>query len=333
MTDVGQVTTASERVPEDRTIKEPSADAREGSALLAVLLILGMISMLAVVVARSVSGAVSEMAAARATTQAEADLRTGIELGVAAIQGFRNDVRSAEASLDLPGRRIAVRITNERGRIDLNVAEIGVLTGLLRTSDLSAGDPVLLAQSLRVWRSGFDSRNLDLTSMGLGGGGPQPGISLQANGLRRELPNKGVGTRLFLHPLQLASVPGFSTEFVASLLPFVTVASGSSQIDPFVAPDRVLLALPGTSQDRIQAFRDAPESSSRDAAIRLLGAPKASLTADAAAGWRLQITSTPKNGRPKRSEAVVALPKDDPEPYRVLYVVDDTELTSQSRMY
>src|SRR5262249_30272012 len=105
---------------------------RDGSALLVVLVMLGVIAILAAAVARSVSGAALELSASRASAESDSDLRAGIELGVAAILKLGNDMRSAEASANLRGRRIAVRVTNERARIDLNRAKLDLLSGLLK---------------------------------------------------------------------------------------------------------------------------------------------------------------------------------------------------------
>src|SRR5690349_8608469 len=51
-----------------------------GSALLVVLVMLGVVAILAAVASRSVSGAAREMSAARAVSQSQADLIAGVEL-------------------------------------------------------------------------------------------------------------------------------------------------------------------------------------------------------------------------------------------------------------
>ena len=89
---------------------------RSGSTLLVVLVILGMIAILATAVARSVSGAALELSSARSAAQDESDLRAGIELGVAAILKLGDNMRRANAAADLSGRRLRVRVTNERGK-------------------------------------------------------------------------------------------------------------------------------------------------------------------------------------------------------------------------
>jgi type II secretory pathway component PulK len=299
---------------------------QHGSALLVVLVLLGLISVLAAVAARSVAGAAAGIGAARATWQAEADVRAGIELAVAAIRKLGPLVRSADASADLAQRRITVRATNERARIDLNRASAPVLARLLESKGVVEGDAAGLAASVIEWRGGSASQKLTALSdserpfAAFAGfsSAPQPGSEL------KDGPKQIVGTRFFLHPWQLTSVPGFSRALVASVLPLVTVASGSPQVDPDIAPDGVLAALPGTSAASIAAFRGARDgNTSRATALQLLGTMPGAVTTEAARGWRIEIVVRHQDGHMRRSEAVIAILDGDTQPYRVLYVLDD----------
>jgi general secretion pathway protein K len=298
-----------------------------GSALLVVLALLGVIAALAAVAARSVSGAATGLGVARAAWQGQADLRAGIEIGVAAIRKLGEDIRSADAFIELGQRRISVRITNERARVDLNRASAAMLARLLETNSASESEAAALAASIIEWRGGSASQKLtaptqderSLVSLSkLSTSRTQPGTEL------KDGPKQVVGTRYFLHPWQLASVPGFSRSLVIAVLPLVTVASGSHQIDPFIASHGVLMALPGASAATADAFRGARDGNgSRQMALQLLGAAREAVTADAARGWRIEITARDRDGRAWRSEAVIAVLDDDTEPYRVLYVLDD----------
>lgn len=300
--------------------------AQRGSALLVVLLMLGMIAALAAAVSRSVSGAALEMSAAQLTARRESDLRSGIELGALAILRLGGAMRSAEASMSLHDRRIHVRVTNERARIDLNTASAAVLTALLVANGVIEGDANALAQSVIEWRGGSASQQLTAptgddwrfsTLAKLGSMDPRPDSEL------RKAPQQTVGTRFFLHPVQLTSVPGFSKALVSRILPFVTVANGSNQVDPYIASRGVLQALPGVSPATVDAFLSARDGNSgRELAVKLLGVPEGLVTSSAAAGWRIEISTVEQGGRAYRSEAVVAVLDGDSEPYRVLYVLD-----------
>jgi len=300
--------------------------SRSGSALLVVLIMLGVIAVLAAAVARSVSGAALELSTARTAEQTDSDLRAGIELGAAAIHKLGDDMRSADAAIDLAGRRITVRITNERARIDLNRAKIDVLTGLLKSNGLDDNEAASLAANVVEWRGGgaAEKPTNSESNQRLGGlpqstfgapPGSQPALAV------KQMPS----VRFFAHPVQLLSVPGFSKTLVKQLFPALTVANGDNRINPFIAGPDVLNALPDASSSKVDAFIEARDGNvSRETATELLGVNKDLLSEDRASGWRFQITSTPHAGRVRRSEAIVTV--DGDEPYRVLYVLDETTL-------
>jgi general secretion pathway protein K len=298
-----------------------------GSALLVVLVMLGTIAILAAVVSRAVSSAALEMSAVRAASLSEADLHAGIELGAAAILKLGDTMRSADAVADLANRHLTVHITNERARIDLNVASKSMLTALFVANGVDENEAESLATAVRDWRGGSASQKLVAPTSGLAT--HAPGVSTfdtpidDTNGVRKQT----IGTRYFLHPAQLASVPGFSKQFVKSILPLVTLANRSNQIDPFIASRGVLEALPGATPGKVDGFINARDgNTSREMAILMLGLDKGVVTDSAAAGWRLQIVSASRTGRKQRREAVIVVGKGDDKPFRVLYVGDiDTQ--------
>lgn len=310
-------------------LKVPAGGTR-GSALLIVLVMLGLIAALASVVARSVSGAALTVKAARTAWQSEADLRAGIELGAATILRLGEDMRSADASVDLTNRRIVVRVTNERARIDLNAASAVVLAHLLESSGVLEDEAATLAANLLEWRGESAVPHLvPPREESSAAAFPRPGASGTETGSAG--PKQGKATRPFLHPWQLASVPGFSPSLVKAVLPLVTVANGSAQIDPFIATDRVLDALPDASPGSVDAFIGARDgNTSRETAIKLLGVQKTLLTTDASLAWRIEVSTHMQDGRVHRGEAVIAVVSGDSEPYRVLYVLDDQGQTSPS---
>ena len=297
-----------------------------GSALLVVIMSLGVIATLAIVVSRSVSGAARELRVASDASETDIDLRAGIDLGVAAILKLGDDLRIADAEADLPDRRITVLATNERARIDLNMADADVLTALLKNVEVDDNEAALLAANVLDWRGSVSSQkpgspnqdNTQFKASPLAAGfNSTTGFDSHA------APKQPATIRFFLHPRQLASIPGFSEALVRTILPLVTVASGSKQIDPFIASAGVLDALPDSSSGKVEAFVEARDgNTSPETALLLLGVDKQLFTDDAALGWRLQIVSTRRTGKSYRGEAIVAVFKDSPEPYRVIYVLD-----------
>lgn len=300
------------------------ARQRRGSALLVVIGMMGLLAILAVAISRSVSSAAFEMLSERRLLRSEEDLRAGIELAVAALSQLGDDVRSADAFVDLGDRRIAVRVINERGRIDLNLASTTMLAGVLQAAGTFGDDATALAASLIEWRGGSASQKLNTAASesAFSFAGPSS-MRTEPGRESAPAPQAMLGSRFILQPAQLASVPGFSKAMVKALLPFVTVANGSSKVDPYVMPERALQFLPGASADGAQAFVDARDgNTSRATAIQLLGLSQELATSAASRGWRVEITSTPRTGKVTRSEAVIAVIPSDGDPYRVLYVTD-----------
>ncbi len=306
--------------------RNPHQHHPKGSALLMVLVLLGALAMLAAIVARSVAGSALEMNAERAFSQDEADLRAGVELGVAAILKLGDNIRSAEATAQLAGRRLIVRATNERARIDLNGASSAMLSGLFVAVGVDKTEADSLAAAVEDWRGGSASQKLVAADRTFGPPTQLGSLGAQSDLDARQAPRQIVGSRYFIHPIQLAAIPGFTKELVRAVLPFVTVANGLGQIDPFIAPAPVLAALPGVSAANVEAFRQALDSNtSHDLALAMLAADKALLNEDAALGWRLEIVTVLGSGHTRKKEAIVALLRGEDDPFRILYVADDGE--------
>jgi general secretion pathway protein K len=298
----------------------PRLRGAQGSALLIVVLLLGTVAALVAVVSRSVSSAAIEAAVSLDDARAERALRSGIDVGVAGILKLGVGVRVPEAAVDLIESRLFVRASNESARIDLNKSPRLLIAGLIRESGVDPEAADALAGRILDWRAGPGTRQAtDRTAPPYLGAANNPTAWTAAG---QTIP----AARVFVHPLQLASINGFSNPLVARMMPSLTVANTVGNIDPDLASDQVLAAL-GASPERIDAFREARQrgATSRETAVELLGIPKSLVTADAAQGWRIEITSTPKSGRVRHSEAVVVTLNDDTQPYRVLYVMDDPD--------
>ena len=292
-----------------------------GSALLVVLVFLGVIAILVTVASRSISGAAREISLARSVSISQADLYAGVELGVAAIQKLGESMRSAETTAELADRRISVRITNERGRIDLNAAPKSVLAALFVTLGVDKNEAGSLATAIDDWRGGSASQKLAAPAQDNSTQRSLPGLNTFNMSVERQNALKQIiGTRYFIHPVQLATVPGFTKQLVKSILPFVTLANGLPSIDPYIAPPQVLEALPEATPNQVQAFLAVRDTNtSRETAMTMLGVNKEYLTDKAAMGWRLEITSTPRAGRARRREVVIAVTKNSERPFHVLY--------------
>jgi type II secretory pathway component PulK len=301
----------------------PRLRGAQGSALLVVVVLLGTIAALVAVVSRSVSSAAMEAMVLRDEGRAESALRSGIDVGVAGILRLGSRVRVADTTVDLIDSQLFVRASNESARIDLNKSPRPLLAGLIRESGVDPGAADALAEGIVDWRAGPGAQQASDRTVPphLGAADNPPAAANPTAAAGQAIPS-----RVFVHPLQLASINGFSNALVARMMPSLTVANTVGKIDPDLASDQVLAAL-GASPEWIEAFREARlrGATSRETALELLGIPKSLVTTDAAQGWRIEITSTPRSGRVRHSEAVVVLLDNDTQPYRLLYVMDDLD--------
>jgi type II secretory pathway component PulK len=305
----------------------------QGSALLIVVLLLGTIAALVAVVSRSVSGSAMEAMVLLDEGRAESALRSGIDVGVAGILKSGVRARVVETAVELIDSQLFVRASNESARIDLNTSPRPLLAGLIRESGITPGAADVLAARILDWRAGPGvQQEMEWPAAGSQRNSPAKissasAVSPHLNSTTGPAAGRAVrAERVFVHPLQLASIDGFSNALIVRMMPFLTVANTVGNINPDLASDEVLAAL-GASPERIDAFREIRRggATSRETAVELLGIPKSLVTADAAQGWRIEITSTPRSGRVRHSEAVVLLVKNDTRPYRLLYVMDDPD--------
>jgi general secretion pathway protein K len=297
----------------------PRPRGTQGSALLIVVVLLGTIAALVAAVSRSVSSAAMEAMVMLDEGRAESALRSGIDVGVASILKLGSRVRAADTTVDLIDSQLFVRASNENARIDLNKSPRPLLAGLIQESGVDRRAADALAERILDWRAGPGAqRASDRAAL--------PHLGAADDPTARSAAVQATAARVFVHPLQLASINGFSDTLVARMMPFLTVANTVGNIDPDLASDQVLAAL-GASPEQIDAFREARRrgATSRETAVELLGIPKSLVTADAAQGWRIEIANTPSSGRVRHSEAVVVLLNNDTQPYRLLYVMDNPD--------
>ncbi|MDB5652227.1 MAG: putative ral secretion pathway protein GspK, partial [Hyphomicrobiales bacterium] len=113
---------------------------------------------------------------------------------------------------------------------------------------------------------------------------------------------------------------GLSADLVSVLKPYLTVFSGRAQIDPRLAPDEVLAALPEMSEARLRNLLDLRRANSQDANAwqREAGPAAGLLSLDPGNAARIRIDVTLASGFRKTSEVVATHFQDDREPYRIL---------------
>ncbi|GHA85355.1 type II secretion system protein K [Lysobacter bugurensis] len=178
----------------------------------------------------------------------------GIEAGTAARAGleyalmrlaiteprrqWRPDGRAYDWAFD--GADVEVAIIDENGKVDINQADMTLLTGLIRAVGVEAAQAGRIAAAIVDWR---DPDPLTQPA----GGGEDPDYA--AAGLPY-----GAKDAEFESIAELEQVLGMTPEVYASLAPHVTVYSGRSRPEPAFASAEVLTAL-GLDGERVDAQR------------------------------------------------------------------------------
>jgi len=137
------------------------------------------------------------------------------------------------------GQSITLVVQDELGRIDLNRADTGLLTGLFRSVGLSLEEVSGTVDKILDWR---DSTPLK-----------------HANGAKEQdyrLAGLSYGPRNgpFQSVEELMLVMGMTPALFAQVRPALTVYSGRQFIDPQVAPREALLALPDMNPARVASI-------------------------------------------------------------------------------
>lgn len=127
------------------------------------------------------------------------------------------------------GADIEVHITDENGKVDLNQAQMPLLTSLLRTLEVEQSQAARLAAAILDWR---DPDQLTQPS----GGAEDPDYASAGRAY-------GAKDAPFESVAELQQVLGFTPELYASIQPLVTVYSSLQQPDPAFAPAPVLDAM------------------------------------------------------------------------------------------
>ncbi len=235
------------------------ADRRErGFALLLVIWVVAILSVLAAgfaVATRSKSRlARNLLEAAEARALAEAGVaRAGLALlETDPRRHWRGDGTPYELTLD--GGTARIRIEDEAGKIDLNLAPPELLSGLCLELRIDGATCAALVDGVTERRRAV---------------APAPGQPLQLGAPRFQAGQVfSVGTQsvtqlqtaAFGAVDELSQLPGITPETVERLRPFVTVFSQSPRIDPSVAPREVLLAIPGASPREVEQLLEARDA-------------------------------------------------------------------------
>ena len=302
-----------------RELRHAAATASErGFVIVAVLWILAALSALATIFSVYLSNSAQALAVNDTGLKAEALVSASLELSTYQLLLAGEEARPALGSFNfrLDNADVLVTFTSEAARIDLNFASKEMLAGLFTALGADQQASKEYADRIVGWRTRpvANTANDEEALYAAAGLAYSPRQSL------------------FTHVNELSLVLGLPPALVDRALPFVTVFSGSSNVDVLIAPPEVIAALPGMTPSALKEFLSQRPALSRDqsAIATALGPARASATIAKSISFRILTTVQFDNGRRMSSEVVIAL-GGEKDPYRVLSWQDDVETGRRSR--
>jgi len=302
-----------------RELRHAAATASErGFVIVAVLWILAALSALATIFSVYLSNSAQALAVNDTGLKAEALVSASLELSTYQLLLAGDEARPALGSFNfrLDNADVLVTFTSEAARIDLNFASKEMLAGLFTALGADQQASKEYADRIVGWRT-------------------RP-VANTANGEEALYAAAGLAysprQSLFTHVNELSLVLGLPPALVDRALPFVTVFSGSSNVDVLIAPPEVIAALPGMTPSALKEFLSQRPALSKDqsAIATALGPARASATIAKSISFRILTTVQFDNGRRTSSEVVIAL-GGNKDPCRVLSWQDDVEAGRRPR--
>jgi general secretion pathway protein K len=203
------------------------------------------------------------------------------------------------------GITVEVRVTDERGKLDINSADEQTLLQLFTANGMESQEATLLAAAVMDWKDADEIERADGAELD----------SYAAAGLA-----VGPGNRPFMMTDELLQVLGMPWELYQKMEPGLTVYSQSGQPDPAYAPVESLLALPEmTEEDALNfvAQRHSEESLSGVGAVLPNG--QVAMARGRGLTYSILAKATLPNGIWDQVEATIRLGGGtDGLPYRVL---------------
>jgi general secretion pathway protein K len=272
-----------------------------GFALVLVIWGLGLLSLIAVTVITAERYRILAAANLIENAKAEALAEAGVNLVrlelVSALAGassgkFRFVTTGAPLLCNMPnGVPAALAIEDEGGKVDLNAASPKLMSALLRGFGAGFDQADRLAAAIAEFSRPSTDAVLDEAAF----------RAYAADG-RNYGPKKGP----FESVLELDQVVGMRPDLLRSILPYVTVYSRKSGVDPRVAAPALLAALAGDDPARVAQLVGASGSDgAREAAIR--GVPSEFLVPSASRSFLVHAEVRTPAGGTFAQEAVVDL--------------------------
>lgn len=272
-------------------------NAERGSIAILALWGIALIFILIAPVAFATRGEVqiarNAVAESRARLAAEAGTQLGLHRLLLRRAGGTNLFDGTPETWTQGSTRIAIAISDEAGKIDLNLAPLELLAGLFAALDEPREAARLIACNV------LDRRGDAAADC------PQP-----------DAPHAG---RRFAVREELAQVPGIGDRLYERAAPYVTVATGASAIDPRVAPRAVLMAIPGATAGLVDAFLGGRKMwGAAGMADTTLPAAAAFVMISPHRDFTVAATATTVDGGRYRAELQVRLTGRPAQPYQIV---------------
>jgi general secretion pathway protein K len=273
-------------------------NAERGSIAILALWGVALIFMLIAPVAFATRGelqiAHNALAESRARLAAEAGTQLGLQRLLRRHDGGAAFDGTPEA-WQLGSTKVAIAISDEAGKVDLNLAPLDMLAGLFEAAGAPHEAAGLIACNILDRRG--DS----------GEGCPKD-----------DTPHAG---QRFSVIEELAELPGVDDRLYGRVAGAITVASGASAIDPLVAPRAVLMAVPGADDSLVDAFIEsrAMWSDLASADVGLIPSSLGSyVMVSPRRDYTIAATATTSDGARYRAELQVRLTGRAAQPYQVV---------------
>jgi general secretion pathway protein K len=279
--------------------------AQNGFIVVAVLWIISALATLAVIYATYVANAASSISVGDDRLQSEALMTAALELTAYQLAAAKGETAPTHGQINFHAGRASVstRFTSESARIDLNRAPKELLAGLFGVLGADPAQAKDYADNVVAWRTPPRPQS-----------GDNEASRYRAAGLNYA-PRGGP----FAHVDELWLVRELPQDLVERAIPYVTVYSGIAGINALEATPEVIAALPGMTQDTLNAILRQRQMAPQDVRAVSTSLPaQAGASTETSKAARIAVRIDFENGRRIASEAVISV-SDDPEtPYRIL---------------
>jgi general secretion pathway protein K len=290
------------------------ASGHDGFIIVAVLWILAALATLASIISVYVINTAVAFTVHDERLQAETLARAAIELAVYRVNTTSTQTQAPPSrgafAFRMGNASVATDFISESARVDLNTAPKELLSGLFAAFGSAKNAADAYADQIIAWRSAPPQ------------GAPDPAGYYRAAGLvysPRAAP--------FQHIAELGLVMGIPEPVVERVMPYVTVYSGTPQINVLDAAPQVVAALPGMDPERLNRVlalrRTGPQNT--QGLLAMLGSAQTFATAQGNKAMRVTARIAFDSGQRMTTEAVIFVLDSGTEPYRVLTWRDDAD--------